>query len=171
MEQRRKRDLKKLTLSLRTISRIKKKEWWRSTWDKKQVFKLVVLRCGGGIRGVGGADGVLLRYQGCWCWWCRWCPHCRRCCGGAAPIAVVTTIVMVVVVVPPLQLSPPQWGWWWSYPPLSPLLWWWWSCTHCPTAAITPCSGHGRGRTLAVPATMVVVVMHLCPLPSSHLWW
>ena len=98
---------------LRTISRIKKKEWQRSTWDQKKVFKPAVLRCGGGIRGVGGVDGVLRCYQGCWCWWCRWCPHCRHCCGGGgggggAPVATVATVavvVVVVVVMPPLPLA------------------------------------------------------------------
>ena len=90
---------------LRTISRIKKKEWRRSTWDEKKVFKLVVLCCGGGIRGigVGGAGGVLLPSP---LWWCR--SHCCRCCrcGGGAPAATITAVAVVVVVVVVVVVAP-----------------------------------------------------------------
>jgi hypothetical protein len=68
---------------------------------------------GGGIRSVGGVDGVLWWYRGCWYWWCRWCPHYHCCCGsGAAPITVIAAIVMVVVVVI-FQLSPLSLLPWW----------------------------------------------------------
>ena len=70
----------------------------------------MVLCCGGGIRGVGGADGVPQHYRGV----------------GVGGAGSVPTAITVVVVVPPLLLSPLFWWWWWCP-----------SCNRCDVPAAT----------------------------------